>query len=106
MPTYGSDTNNLPAKYGITGIPQLTGNGGLPTIQMTGMSDLGHAGWVVSERFSNTLQFSDNLTKVYKSHTFKTGYMYQDIFRVHTAAICTRSVRVGRPVYVAGEFDG
>ena len=34
----------------------------------------------MSERFSNTAQFSDNLTKVFKSHTFKTGYMYQDIF--------------------------
>jgi hypothetical protein len=80
MPPYGPDTSNLPGKYGILGIPQLVGNGGLPLIQMNTLSDLGHAGWVVSERFSNTVQFSDNLTKVYKSHTFKTGYMYQDIF--------------------------
>jgi Carboxypeptidase regulatory-like domain/TonB dependent receptor len=80
MPTYGTDTSDLPGRYGIRGIPQVVGNGGLPTIQLTGMSDLGHAGWVVSERFSNTAQFSDNLTKVYKSHTFKGGYMYQDIF--------------------------
>lgn len=80
MPTYGTDTNDLPGRYGIRGIPQISGNGGLPTLQLSGMSDLGHAGWVVSERFSNTAQFSDNLTKVYKSHTFKGGYMYQDIF--------------------------
>jgi hypothetical protein len=76
----GDDTSDVPSKYGILGIPQVAGNGGLPTINIGGLSMLGHAGWVVSERFSNTMQFSDNLTKVYKSHTFKTGYMYQDIF--------------------------
>ncbi len=94
MPTYGTDTSNLPGKYGISGIPQLVGNGGLPTLQLSGLSDLGHAGWVVSERFSNTLQFSDNLTKVYKSHTFKTGYMYQDIFFGST-----------QPPYARGQYN-
>ena len=58
------------------------------------LSDLGHAGWVVSERFSNTLQFSDNLTKVYKSHTFKTGYMSQDIFFGST-----------QPPYARGQYN-
>ena len=48
---------------------------------------------MVSERFSNTLQFSDNLTKVYKSHTFKGGYMYQDIFFGST-----------QPPYARGEY--
>src|SRR5262249_27754313 len=78
----GDDTSNLPGKYGILGIPQLAGNGGLPRIVIgnANLSDLGHASWVVSERFSNTAQFSDNLTKVYKSHAFKGGYMYQYIF--------------------------
>ena len=76
------------------GIPQLVGNGGLPTLQLSGLSDLGHAGWVVSERFSNTLQFSDNLTKVYKSHTFKTGYTFQDIFFGST-----------QPPYARGQYN-
>ena len=76
----GDDISDLPGRYGILGIPQIPGNGGLPTLRINGLNDLGHAGWVVSERFSNTAQFSDNLTKVYKSHTFKGGYMYQDIF--------------------------
>ena len=94
MPTYGTDTNDLPGRYGIRGIPQLVGNGGLPTLQLSGLSDLGHAGWVVSERFSNTLQFSDNLTKVYKSHTFKTGYTFQDIFFGST-----------QPPYARGQYN-
>ena len=27
MPPFGADTGNIPAKYGITGIPQVDGNG-------------------------------------------------------------------------------
>ena len=48
----------------------------------------------MSERFSNTLQFSDNLTKVYKSHTFKTGYTFQDIFFGST-----------QPPYARGQYN-
>ena len=91
----GDDISNLPAKYGITGVPQVSGNGGLPTLNFNnGLSMLGHAGWVVSERFSNTAQFSDNLTKLYKSHTFKGGYIYQDIFFGST-----------QPPYARGEYN-
>jgi hypothetical protein len=91
----GDDTSDLPGRYGILGIPQQPGNGGLPLMRIgnQNLSDLGHASWVVSERFSNTLQFSDNLTKVYKSHTFKGGYMYQDIFFGST-----------QPPYARGEY--
>src|SRR5262245_15468967 len=90
----GDDTSNLPAQYGILGIPQQSGNGGLPLLQIGNLSDLGHASWVVSERFSNTAQFSDNLTKVYKSHAFKGGYMYQNIFFGST-----------QPPYARGEYN-
>ena len=31
----GDDISNLPAKYGITGVPQVSGNGGLPTLNVT-----------------------------------------------------------------------
>jgi hypothetical protein len=89
----GDDTSDIPAKYGILGVPQLAGNGGLPRIEPSGLRRLGHDGWVVSERFSNTLQFTDNLTKVYKSHTFKGGYTYQHIFFGST-----------QPPFARGEF--
>ena len=89
----GDDTSDLPGKYGILGVPQVAGNGGLPALRPSNLTQLGHDGWVVSERFSNTLQFSDNLTKVYKSHTFKGGYMYQDIFFGST-----------QPPYARGEY--
>ena len=32
MPPFGADTGDIPSKYGITGIPQVEGNGGLPNI--------------------------------------------------------------------------
>ena len=89
----GDDISNLPARYGILGVPQLAGNGGLPALRPSDLSQLGHDGWVVSERFSNTVQFSDNLTKLYKSHTFKAGYTYQDIFFGST-----------QPPYARGEY--
>ena len=90
----GDDTSDLPRRYGLTGIPQLAGNGGLPLLQLGNLSNLGHASWVVSERFSNTAQFSDNLTKVYKSHAFKGGYIYQNIFFGST-----------QPPYARGEYS-
>jgi outer membrane receptor protein involved in Fe transport len=90
----GDDTSDLPGRYGILGVPQLTGNGGFPALRPAGLDQLGHDGWVVSERFSNTLQFSDNLTKVYKSHTFKGGYTYQNIFFGST-----------QPPYARGEYN-
>jgi hypothetical protein len=90
----GDDTSDLPRRYGLVGIPQLAGNGGLPLLSIGNLSNLGHASWVVSERFSNTAQFSDNLTKVYKSHAFKGGYIYQNIFFGST-----------QPPYARGEYS-
>jgi hypothetical protein len=89
----GDDTSDLPGRYGILGVPQVAGNGGFPALRPSNLDQLGHDGWVVSERFSNTAQFSDNLTKVYKSHTFKSGYVYQHIFFGST-----------QPPYARGEY--
>jgi len=75
----GDDTNNIPGQYGIQGIPQVKGNGGLPLIFMGDLRQFGAVDWLVAERLSNTLQLTDNLTKIYKSHSFKTGFMAQKI---------------------------
>lgn len=71
---FGNDTSNIPAQFGIQGIPQAEGNGGLPGFTIGGLSNLGPSDWIVSERFSNTYQLSNNLTKIYKSHSFKAGW--------------------------------
>src|SRR6185437_15664613 len=85
---------NIPAQFGIQGIPQIPGNGGLPYISVGGVSQLGSAEWLISDRFSNTLQFTENLNKVYHSHTFKGGFEAQSIYFPWTA-----------PPYGRGEFN-
>lgn len=76
---YANSTTNIPAQFGIQGIPQLPGNGGLPNFSLGDLSQLGSAEWLIGDRYSNTLQFTENLTKVYKSHTFKAGFEAQAI---------------------------
>src|SRR5207302_1684317 len=80
--SFYDETSNIPAQFGIQGIPQVKGNGGLPTILIGGLGQtpqpnvrgqLGSGEWLVSERFSSTYQLTENLTKLYKSHTFKGG---------------------------------
>ncbi len=76
---YANSTTNIPALFGIQGIPQLPGNGGLPNLGIGGLSQLGSTEWLVGDRYSNTFQFTENLTKVYKTHTFKGGFELQNI---------------------------
>ncbi|MCI0660035.1 MAG: TonB-dependent receptor [Acidobacteria bacterium] len=79
LPPLGNDTSDLPASFGIQGIPQVEGNGGLPPLNIGGLNRLGAVTWLVADRLSNTTQLTDNLTKVYKNHTFKGGVEYQYI---------------------------
>ena len=66
-------TANIPQQYGIQGIPQVTGNGGIPTFNLSGFSAFG------SRRFEPTIQtteaqnYTDNLTMVRGSHQLKMG---------------------------------
>jgi hypothetical protein len=76
---YANSTTNIPAQFGIQGIPQLPGNGGLPNLGIGDLSQLGSAEWLIGDRYSNTIQFTENLTKVYKNHTFKGGFEVQGI---------------------------
>ncbi|HLH02982.1 MAG TPA: TonB-dependent receptor [Bryobacteraceae bacterium] len=76
---YGSDTSNIPAQFGIPGVLQTPGNGGLPYISLGNLTNLGASEWLVSDRYSNTLQLTDTLTKIYGAHTFKGGAEYQNI---------------------------
>jgi hypothetical protein len=91
---YADSTTNIPAMFGIEGIPQLPGNGGLPYLGIGGLSQLGSAEWLIGDRYSNTFQFTENLTKVYKTHTFKGGFELQEI-----------SAPWLSPPYSRGEFD-
>lgn len=72
-------TQGIPAQFGIQGIPQNDYNGGLPEITPSGLNELGPAAFVPGERFSETTQLTENLTKIYHSHTFKGGFEYQHL---------------------------
>ena len=87
----GTTLPTFPRNIGIQGVPQTPGNGGLPYLGIGSLSQLGSAEWLVSDRYSNTIQFTENLTKVYRSHTFKGGFELQSIYfpgslrRIHGA---------------------
>lgn len=75
------DTNVAPT-LGLGGVPFGPGsphNGGLPTMNPSGISTIG-TGWSVpSVEFQNVFQILDNLTKVAGKHTLKTGVSFQSV---------------------------
>jgi hypothetical protein len=70
---------NIPGQFGIQGIPQIPLNGGLPTLDFSGLAQLGGAAWMPSVEYDSTFQLTDNLTKVYGSHNFKGGFEWQHV---------------------------
>jgi hypothetical protein len=75
-----SSTLGIPANFGIGGVPQFAGNGGLPYLSLGDIHNLGGAEWLPGDRYSDTTQLTENLTKVYKSHTFKGGAEFQYLY--------------------------
>ncbi len=77
----GADTLGVPAQYGIQGIPQFAGNGGLPTFNF-GATFSAFGG----RRFSPTIQtvgayeYTDNVTKLKGNHAFKAGFQLDQVF--------------------------
>ncbi len=75
-----ANTPGIPAQFGIQGVPQFPLNGGLPNIGLGDIHNLGGSEWLPGDRYSDTTQLSENLTKVYKSHTFKGGGQFQYLY--------------------------
>jgi hypothetical protein len=78
---FGPEGNDLgiPASYGIQGIPQTSENGGLPEYDIGGLSTLGSNSFLPSDEISQTLQLTDDFTKIWKQHSFKMGVESQHI---------------------------
>ncbi len=70
---YG-DQMGIPAQFGIAGVPQVPGNGGLPDINISSLAGLGALGWMPTLSTVRTLEIMDNVTNIYGSHAFKTGF--------------------------------
>ena len=84
----------IPAQYGIQGVPQSTENGGLPAIVISGLAELGSNDYLPSDEVSQTLQVTDDFTKIYGRHSFKTGIEFQNV-----------DFNTLQPAYSRGEFD-
>ncbi len=74
-----ASTMGIPAQYGIQGVPQVPSNGGLGSIFITGLNTLGSNQFMPSIEYSNTLQFTDNLTKHLGRHSLKAGFEFQQL---------------------------
>ncbi len=72
-----ASTLGIPAQFGIQGVPQVPSNGGLGSFFISGLTSLGSSQFMPSIEYSNTLQFSDNLTKHAGRHTLKGGFQFQ-----------------------------
>ena len=73
------NTLGIPDQFGIKDIPQVAANGGLPAFGNGSLGTLGSNAFLVSDEFNSTTQFTENLTKIYKSHAFKGGFEFQHI---------------------------
>jgi Carboxypeptidase regulatory-like domain/TonB dependent receptor/TonB-dependent Receptor Plug Domain len=74
-----NNLSNLPAQFGIQGIPQQHENGGLPAFGIQGLQTLGSNAFLPSDEVSSTIQATDDFTKIYGKHTFKMGFEYQHV---------------------------
>ena len=93
---FGPDggVTGIPAQFGVLGIPQSAENGGLPTFDISGMTDLGSNSFLPSDEISQTLQLTDDFTKIWGKHSFKMGIESQHI-KFDTL----------QPAYSRGNFD-
>ncbi len=69
----------IPDQFGIQGVPQFAENGGLPSMAINGLSTLGSNAFLPSDEISQTLQITDDFTKVWRKHSFKAGIESQHV---------------------------
>jgi Carboxypeptidase regulatory-like domain/TonB dependent receptor len=93
---YGPEggVSGIPAQFGIQGVPQTTENGGLGEYDINGLTTMGSNAYLPSDEISQTLQLTDDFTKIWKQHSFKMGVESQHI-KFDTL----------QPAYSRGNFD-
>jgi hypothetical protein len=69
----------LPGQYGIQGIAQNPGNGGLPVIHSNVISDFGAHRFAPTIQTTRAIEFEDNLTRIVGRHELKFGGQYDRI---------------------------
>jgi Carboxypeptidase regulatory-like domain/TonB-dependent Receptor Plug Domain/TonB dependent receptor len=76
---FSNDLSDIPGRFGIQGVPQVSGNGGLGSIFITGLNTLGSNQFLPSIETSLTSQYMDNVTKVWGKHETKFGFEHQHL---------------------------
>ncbi len=69
----------IPEQYGIADIQQGNENGGLPAFSIGNLATLGSNNFLPSDEVSQTIQITDDFTKIYGKHNFKSGIEYQHV---------------------------
>jgi len=67
------------SSLGLGGVPYAPNNGGLPYINVSGLSVFGSPQFYATNEYENVYQILDNVTKVWGNHSFKTGVNIQRI---------------------------
>jgi len=74
--------SGIPEQFGIPGngnIPQDQENGGLPAFGIGNLLQLGSNAFLPSDEVSQTIQVTDDFTRIYGRHNFKMGIEYQHV---------------------------
>jgi len=109
-------TSQAASLIGLTGIPDGPGSGGLPPIEINGLTRIGTSPWRPQYQISQAWNIIDNLSWLKGSHSFKFGYQYlkrSDNFldlrapqgELGTNGIYTASGAFGLPDFLLGDVD-
>ncbi len=74
-----ADVLGLPAQYGVQGIAQNPGNGGLPFMQLNVISNFGAHRFAPTIQTTRAFEYEDNLTRIIGKHELKFGGQYDHL---------------------------
>src|SRR5579859_1973442 len=110
-------TSQAASLIGLNGIPDGPGSGGLPPIEINGLTRIGTSPWRPQYQISQGWNIIDNLSWLKGSHSFKFGYQYlkrTDNFldlrapqgELQTDGVYTAGGGMGLPDFLLGNVDG
>jgi hypothetical protein len=76
---YDATVMGIPDQYGIPGVPQIPDNGGLPLLTFGQLANLGSASTLPSDKASDVLQFTENVTADRSRHQLRAGFEFQHV---------------------------
>lgn len=102
------NTVDIPAQFGIQGVPQYPTNGGLPQFNVGSITRFGSFNYMPSNKFGTTPQLNDDLTIVRGAHTLKVGIEQQFIQFPYTQPPQSRGLFTfsGEYTSIYGQTDG